>query len=258
MKHWTREIEYNRGERIIRKISEQYATALNDYDLFIVGATHSNIDKKANELLEFGANKIEIPRDQTPMKFRINPLLWFIPKATSFAFYISPKGNLSSCLKLLDDYLTVDIILVPHSNGETVRSILEEGNYSRDQPEIFQLEQHFVYGFDTDHPEYDTGIEEFVSSGHNGPQELIASFAYMERYEEYALRVFKNFMESGELPEKLEWGFPDYTPQNKKLDQTFHYLSHVVTDKDIRAKDPELDEIMRTELRRMINDLGVF
>ncbi len=74
---------------------------------------------------------------------------------------------------------------------------------------------------------------------------------------EYVHNVFDAFLNSGDLPDDLSREIMGFDYGDKQWNCAVHYLTHVVTDKDIRAEDPELDEIMRTELRRMINDLGV-
>ncbi len=76
-----------------------------------------------------------------------------------------------------------------------------------------------------------------------------------ENYEEYAKRIFNAFLADGTLPDEVRWDFPDYQRRNEKLDQTMHYLSHVVTDADIRSKDPEFDAFMRSQLQEMIRAL---
>ena len=42
---------------------------------------------------------------------------------------------------------------------------------------------------------------------------------------------------------------------NKEWNATLHYFTHVVSDSDIRAKEPELDAFMRRQLREMIRAL---
>ncbi len=80
----------------------------------------------------------------------------------------------------------------------------------------------------------------------------------MKSYEDYARRTFRDFLAHGILPDQIEWDVLQYDIENKQLDQAMHYLAHVVTDRDVRKKDPELDQVMRQELRDLIQDLGAF
>jgi len=172
MRQWTREIEYNRGERIIRHISAAYRLISEDSCLFFVGSTHVDVSRIIGALQEEGASEIEGPKEIIPWNLKLNPVAWFIPRSRQFFFFLNQGGSLSDCVELLDNYLQVDIIVVPRSAAKSVKLLFQRGTYSRLSPEIFQRDDHFTYGFDTDHPEYETGIQEFVSLGPKAPKSL--------------------------------------------------------------------------------------
>lgn len=176
MRKWSREIEHNRGERIITLLSEVYGTISDSYDLFLVGETHARIEKHADELNRLGARVIEAKQNPLPLKISMNPFLWFVSKPANFAYHIDPDGCMHSCLKLLEEYLLVDVIFCSQRDSLPVRTLLEDGTYSRASPEIFENEEHLVYGFDSDYPDYETGIQEFVSFGEKVPNELRSIF----------------------------------------------------------------------------------
>jgi len=68
--------------------------------------------------------------------------------------------------------------------------------------------------------------------------------------------MFRDFLEKGILPEEIPIELLGYDFGDKTWNGVSHYFGHVVTDADIRAKDPELDKIMREQLRNEILSLG--
>lgn len=72
---------------------------------------------------------------------------------------------------------------------------------------------------------------------------------------EYIQSVFDRFVDTSDLPEEIPKAVMGFDFGDKQWNGTVHYLIHVVTDKDIRAKDPEHDKIMRAKLRCMIGEL---
>lgn len=173
---WVHEIEHSRGDRIIRLLSNVHSVVSDDYALFLVGGTHAPVAERSGSLYREGARQIDVKSTRKPSKFHLNPLCWILPKSTSFAYSITPNGCMYSCYRLLEEYLLIDIIFVPHIVGDSVRFLLESGAYDRSSPDIYKNDFHLVYGFDTDHSEYETGIEEFVSIGQKCPNDLSCIF----------------------------------------------------------------------------------
>lgn len=77
----------------------------------------------------------------------------------------------------------------------------------------------------------------------------------MAHEREYLERVFDEFLREGRLPVELPREIVGLNYGDAKWNEAVHYFSHVVTDKDIRAKDPELDTIMRAKLSELLGGL---
>ncbi len=77
----------------------------------------------------------------------------------------------------------------------------------------------------------------------------------MQDEEKYVRDAFNDFLENGKLPEEIPREVMGFDFGNKEWNATLHYFTHVVSDSDIRAKEPELDAFMRRQLREMIRAL---
>ncbi len=66
------------------------------------------------------------------------------------------------------------------------------------------------------------------------------------------LAILNNFIRTGKLPREIPPEILGARLGDKKLEQTVHYMAHVIEDQDIRDADPELNTIMLEKLKLLI------
>ena len=69
--------------------------------------------------------------------------------------------------------------------------------------------------------------------------------------------ILCRFLQDGYLPKRLPRFLEGLRENDKAFDEAIHFLNHVITDIDIRMKDPEVNEAMLKKLGELIEDLNL-